>query len=98
MSAQIVAHREVDAPGRIPRPGRLRPAAIVVVGYLTVVSSLVLAGLLLTHVLVDGKVGQWDTTSTRWLSEHRNGFLDAVTGLRRGRLTPSESSPSPSWC
>jgi undecaprenyl-diphosphatase len=81
MSAQIVAHREVDVPGRIPRPGRLRPAAIVVVGYLAVVSSLVLAGLLLTHVLVDGMVGRWDTTSTRWLSEHRNGFLDAVTGL-----------------
>ena len=75
MSAQIVAHPELH------RTGRIRPATVVVAGWLAVVSGLVLAGLLLTHVLLDGPVGRWDTSSTRWLSAHRGGVLDGVTAF-----------------
>ena len=66
-----------------PAPGRLRPAAaVVVVGYLAVVSSLVLAGLLLTHVLVDGTVGRGTTTSTRWLSDTATAASTPSPGRR----------------
>jgi membrane-associated phospholipid phosphatase len=61
--------------------GRLSAAAVVVVGYLAVVGSLVLTGLLLTHVLLHGTLGRWDDGSTTWLSTHRDGALNAVTGL-----------------
>jgi undecaprenyl-diphosphatase len=54
---------------------------VVVAGYLAIVAGLVLAGLLLTHVLLHGPLGRWDDTSTRWLSTHRTGGLDAVTAL-----------------
>lgn len=52
--------------------------AIVVAGWAAMVSTLVMAGLLLTHVLLDGPVGRWDTGWTRWLAEHRTGSLDGV--------------------
>ncbi len=86
MSAQIVADRELspfDDERRAPtgRAGRLPAAIVVVAGYAAVVTTLVLTGLLLTHVLLDGSVGRWDTDSTRWLAEHRTGFLDDVTGI-----------------
>ena len=61
------------------RSGRRSAAAVVVAGYLAVVSSLVLAGLLLTRVLVHGTIGRWDESSTRWLAEHRTATLDTVT-------------------
>lgn len=83
MSAQIVADPELATnPDDRPSPGGPRglssAAAIVVAGYLATVVTLVLTGLLLTHVLLDGPVGRWDTGSTRWLAEHRTGFLDGV--------------------
>jgi undecaprenyl-diphosphatase len=49
-----------------------------VAGYAATVATLVLAGLVLTHVLIDGPVGRWDAGSTRWLAEHRTGSLDGV--------------------
>lgn len=91
MSPPIVAQSELDRPGRLrrdetgpdgARPSRIRPAVVVVVvGWLAIVSALVSAGLLLTHVLLDGTLGRWDTTSTRWLSTNRGGVLDGVTGV-----------------
>jgi len=86
MSAQIVADRELspfDEERRAPtgRAGRIPAAIIVVAGYAIVVTTLVLTGLLLTHVLLDGSLGRWDTGSTRWLSEHRTGFFNDVTGI-----------------
>ncbi len=86
MSAQIVADREYrpdadERRGPTGRAGRIPAAAIVVAGYATVVTTLVLTGFLLTHVLLDGPLGRWDTGSTRWLSEHRAGFLSVVTGI-----------------
>ena len=86
MSAQFVADpvlgAEVDD-RRAPsgRAGRIPAAAIVVAGYVTIVTTLVLTGLLLTHVLADGSLGRWDDASTRWLSAHRTGFLDDLTHL-----------------
>lgn len=56
-------------------------AAVVVAGYLAVVSSLVLTGLFLTHVLAHGTIGRWDDSSTRWLADHRTGALDAFTSV-----------------
>ena len=58
---------------------RFSAARVVVLGYLAVVTSLALFGLLLTHVLVDGTLGRWDDGSTRWLAEHREGTFDAIT-------------------
>jgi undecaprenyl-diphosphatase len=86
MSAQIVADPELAAnPDDHPSPDRHRglssAAAIVVAGYAATVFTLVLVGLLLTHVLLDGPVGRWDTSSTRWLAEHRTGALDGVMAL-----------------
>ena len=73
-----MASHAVDHP-RFGTPGPA--AAVVVAGYLAVVSSLVLAGLFLTRVLLHGTIGRWDDTSTRWLSNHRTGALDAVTAV-----------------
>jgi undecaprenyl-diphosphatase len=86
MSAQIVADRQLPAfedEWRAPtgRGGRRRAATIVLAGYAAVVTALVLTGLLLTHVLLDGPLGRWDDNSTGWLAEHRTGFLNAVTGV-----------------
>ena len=74
---------EHEAGGRrlAPRPGPRRAALVVVIGYLVTVATLVLSGLLLTHVLVHGRLGRWDESSTRWLSLHRHGGLDTMTGL-----------------
>ena len=71
MVSGVVAHPRTRTP--------LSAAAVVVAGYLAVVSGLVLSGLLLAHVLVHGPVGHWDDSSTRWLSTHRGGVLDSVT-------------------
>lgn len=69
MSSSTVAHAPVapriehELEERRPageRSGRRAAAAVVVVGYLVVVSSFVLFGLLLTHVLLDGTLGRWD--------------------------------------
>jgi len=54
---------------------------VVVVGYLAIVSALVLSGLLLTHVLAHGPLGRWDESSTLWLSLHRHAALNTVTGI-----------------
>ena len=54
-------------------------AVVAVTGYVAVVTSLVLAGLLLTRVLVHGTIGRWDESSTSWLAEHRTATLDTVT-------------------
>ena len=73
MATRAVAHPRLGTPGSA--------AAVVVAGYLAVVSSLVLAGLLLTHVLLHGTIGRWDDTSTHWLSTHRDGGFDTITAL-----------------
>jgi undecaprenyl-diphosphatase len=79
MSSPIIVHAPVRR--LAGRPGRVRAAMVVVVGYLAIVSALVLSGLLLTHVLVHSPLGRWDESSTRWLSLHRHSGLDTVTGL-----------------
>lgn len=73
MASHTVAHPRAGTPASA--------AAVVVAGYLAVVASLVLTGLFLTHVLLHGTIGRWDVTSTRWLSTHRTGALDAVTAV-----------------
>lgn len=69
------------SPAIVQGTGRLPAAMVVVLGYLAVVATLVLSGLLLTQVLVDGLVGQWDETSTRWLALHRTSGLDGLTAV-----------------
>jgi undecaprenyl-diphosphatase len=54
---------------------------VVVIGYLAIVSALVLSGLLLTHVLAHGSLGRWDESSTLWLSLHRHAGLDTFTEI-----------------
>jgi undecaprenyl-diphosphatase len=54
---------------------------VVLTGYLAIVATLVLCGLVLTHGLAHGPLGRWDESSTRWLSLHRHADLDTVTGL-----------------
>lgn len=80
--ARTAAHHPVD--GRRSdrqRSGWVSAAAVLVLGYGAIVLSLVLTGLLLTHVLLHGPLGRWDDTSTRWLSTHRDGTLDALTAV-----------------
>jgi membrane-associated phospholipid phosphatase len=69
------------SPAVVHATGRLPAAMVVVLGYLAVVAMLVLSGLLLTQVLVDGPVGHWDETSTRWLALHRTNGLDGLTAV-----------------
>ena len=75
----VASRHDLDSAGE--KRARRSAAGVVVAGYLAVVTSLVLAGLLLTHVLVHGTVGRWDDGSTRWLAEHRDGTFDAVTKI-----------------
>ena len=60
---------------------RRAAATTVAVGALISMATLVLTGLLLTHVLANGPVGRWDATSTQWLATHRDSGLDAVTNV-----------------
>jgi undecaprenyl-diphosphatase len=60
-------------------PQRRAAAATIVIGALASLATLVLVGLLLTHVLAHGTVGHWDGASTRWLATHRDSGLDALT-------------------
>ena len=71
----------VRDPVRRPVEHGLSGALVVVIGYLATVATLVLSGLLLTHVLVHGRLGRWDESSTRWLSLHRHSGLDTLTGV-----------------
>lgn len=66
---------------RTEAPQRRAAAATVVIGALATMATLVLAGLLLTHVLAQGTVGHWDEASTRWLATHRVSGLDALTNV-----------------
>jgi undecaprenyl-diphosphatase len=70
-----------DRPLRAEAPQRRAAAGTVVIGALATTATLVLAGLLLTHVLAQGTVGHWDEASTRWLATHRDSGLDAVTNV-----------------
>jgi undecaprenyl-diphosphatase len=79
MSSPTVAGVGERWSGRVP--GAAPAAAVVVVGYLAIVSTLVLTGLILTHVLLHGSIGHWDDTSTQWLSTHRAGALNAITAI-----------------
>ena len=56
-------------------------ATVAVSGYAAVAASLIGLGLLLTHLLLSGPIGQGDDAATRWLSQHRTGALDGVTSL-----------------
>lgn len=85
MPPHAPAHSDAGAdvrrsPGGRPG-GRIPAAAIVVLGFIATVSALVLAGLLLTRVLLDGTIGRWDEGSTRWLADHRTDLLDSATGI-----------------
>jgi membrane-associated phospholipid phosphatase len=67
-----------EAP-RTEAPQRRAAVVTIVIGALASLATLVLVGLLLTHVLAHGTVGHWDEASTRWLATHRDSGLDAVT-------------------
>jgi membrane-associated phospholipid phosphatase len=62
-----------------PRPKAF--ASVLVPGYIVLVAVLTALGLLVTKLLVNGPVGNADEGTTRWLSEHRTGSLDAVTNV-----------------
>ena len=84
--SQAVAPRAVFGPIRsrpapAEAPQRRTVAATVVIGALATTATLVLAGLLLTHVLAHGTVGHWDEASTRWLATHRHSGLNALTNV-----------------
>ena len=66
---------------RTEAPQRRAAAATVIIGALASMATLVVMGLLLTHVLANGTAGQWDATSTHWLATHRDSGLDAVTNV-----------------
>lgn len=77
MSAPVVA----PISERRREPAWRAGAAVVAGGYLAMVAVLILCGLVLTHWLLSGPVGRVDDDSTRWLSVHRTGLLDAATGV-----------------
>jgi undecaprenyl-diphosphatase len=89
--SQAVAPRATVGPiGPYPAPAEAQPAeapprraaaTVVVIGALASMATLVLTGLLLTHVLANGTVGRWDATSTHWLATHRDSGLDAATNV-----------------
>jgi membrane-associated phospholipid phosphatase len=55
-------------------------------GYLVMTSILVVLGLILTKLLLDGPVGRWDASIDRWFFEVRTTGFDALTewGSRLG--------------
>ena len=53
----------------------------MIVGYIGMVATLVGIGELIVHVGVLAGLRDWDEAASRWLAEHRSGFLDSVTGL-----------------
>jgi membrane-associated phospholipid phosphatase len=55
--------------------------AIVVVGYIGMVAALVGIGELIVHLGVLAGLRDWDEAASRWLADHRSGFLDSVTGF-----------------
>jgi membrane-associated phospholipid phosphatase len=69
------------SPTAVHATGRIPAAMVVALGYLAVVAALVLCGHLLTQVLVEGPLGHWDETSTRWLALHRTNGLDGLTAV-----------------
>lgn len=83
MSQAIASRTTAGRIERRPAPAEAQPrraaAATVAVGALASMTTLVLAGLLLTHA--PGTVGQWDDASTRWLALHRDGGLDSLTNV-----------------
>jgi membrane-associated phospholipid phosphatase len=50
-------------------------------GYLALSAVIVGLGLLLTHVLLDGSLGRWDESVSRWFVATRTGTLDSVTSV-----------------
>jgi len=84
MSQAVAPHAIFGPVGPRPAPAEAPPrraAATVVIGALATTATLVLAGLLLTHVLAQGTVGHWDEASTRWLATHRDSGLNALTNV-----------------
>lgn len=77
MSAQVAA----PVCDRRREPEWRAGAAVAATGYVTMVSALMLCGLVLTRWLLTGPVGRADDDATRWLALHRTGLLDGVTGL-----------------
>ncbi len=52
---------------------------VLLVGYCTIVVSLIAIGLLITNVL-DRSVGRWDNSANRWLVGQRGDLANSVTG------------------
>ena len=54
-------------------------AAVGTAGYVVVTAVLVGLGLALTRTAIDGPVGRWDASVSRWFFEHRTPRLDELT-------------------
>jgi undecaprenyl-diphosphatase len=66
---------------RLGWPPLLCTAGVLVAGYAIVVLTMCALGLLLTHVLLHGRVGDWDTGATGWVADHRGPWLDHASGI-----------------
>ena len=77
MSAPVAA----SVSDRRREPGWRAGAAVAAAGYVTMVSTLLLCGVVLTRWLLSGPVGQADEGATRWLALHRTGLFDGLTGV-----------------
>ena len=71
-------------PHRLARRSRShRPfvsgAAVVTAGYVVMTAILIGLGLLLTRTTIDGPVGRWDASLSRWFAEHRTPRFDQLT-------------------
>ncbi len=54
-------------------------AAVATIGYAVMTTILVGLGLLLTRTSIDGPVGRWDASLSRWFFEHRTPRFDELT-------------------
>ena len=68
------------ANGSRPQPQPWAAFRELVIGYGTLVVSLVAIGLLLAHPL-DGSVGRWDLDANQWFASRRDGAWTSVSGF-----------------
>ena len=76
--------RTDSLPDRLARRSRTRRPvvagiAVGVSGYVVITTILVALGLLLTKVLLDGPVGQWDHSLDRWFFLQREARFDTIS-------------------
>ena len=61
-----------------PNIDRRRVATTAIAGYVLLTAALLLVGWIAHHLVFDDAIGHAELDFTRWVSEHRNGFLDSM--------------------